>query len=390
VAIDTGTGLQLTAPPSGAVDTNLLSLNNTNGTTGVLAGNVPSFGAANGPFFAMRGNTYTTIPNQRGLFTIAAGNVPSPAGDDGSVKFNTGNDQLRMVIRPAGNVGIGNNNPQSLLDVNGNINTSTQYNIGGNRVLGISGFSNTFAGVDAGTLTATDISGNSFFGKSAGAANEAGVENSFFGVLAGRESTGSLNAFFGASAGQHNTSGNSNTFIGADTGLNNTTENANTFIGSHSNGGAGITNATAIGADALVTQSNSLVLGNGVKVGIGTTAPSQALAIQTAGSTFIDVRANGGTQQIQVGADAGGGILSTISNHDLILRAGGNVDRLRIRANGNVGIGTTVPNAKLHIVGGNIFIAQPNSLVITSPNGNCWFITVSDAGVLSTIPVTCP
>jgi len=390
VAIDTGTGLQLTAAPSGAVDTNLLYLNNTNGTTGVLAGNVPSFGAANGPFFAMRGNTYTTIPNQRGLFTIAAGNVPSPAGDDGSVKFNTGNDQLRMVIRPAGNVGIGNNNPQSLLDVNGNINTSTQYNIGGNRVLGISGFSNTFAGVDAGTLTATDISGNSFFGKSAGAANEAGVENSFFGVLAGRESTGSLNAFFGASAGQHNTSGNSNTFIGADTGLNNTTENANTFIGSHSNGGAGITNATAIGADALVTQSNSLVLGNGVKVGIGTTAPSQALAIQTAGSTFIDVRANGGTQQIQVGADAGGGILSTISNHDLILRAGGNVDRLRIRANGNVGIGTTVPNAKLHIVGGNIFIAQPNSLVITSPNGNCWFITVSDAGVLSTIPVTCP
>src|SRR6266704_3402808 len=76
VAIDTGTGLQLTAAPSGAVDTNLLYLNSTNGTTGVLAGNVPSYGAANGPFFAMRGNTFTTIANQRGLFTIAAGNVP--------------------------------------------------------------------------------------------------------------------------------------------------------------------------------------------------------------------------------------------------------------------------------------------------------------------------
>src|SRR6266536_469860 len=97
VAIDTGTGLQLTAAPSGAVDTNLLYLNSTNGTTGVLAGNVPSYGAANGPFFAMRGNTYTTIANQRGLFTIAAGNITSPAGDDGSVKFNTGNDLLRMV-----------------------------------------------------------------------------------------------------------------------------------------------------------------------------------------------------------------------------------------------------------------------------------------------------
>src|SRR6266704_3679117 len=95
VAIDTGTGLQLTAAPNGLVDTNLLYLNGTNGTTGVLAGSTPSFGAANGPFFAMRGNTYTTIANQRGLFTIAAGNVSSPVGDDGSVKFNTGNDLLR-------------------------------------------------------------------------------------------------------------------------------------------------------------------------------------------------------------------------------------------------------------------------------------------------------
>ncbi len=56
--------------------------------------------AANGPFFAMRGNTFTTIANQRGLFTIAAGNVSSPVGDDGSVKFNTGNDLLRMIIKP--------------------------------------------------------------------------------------------------------------------------------------------------------------------------------------------------------------------------------------------------------------------------------------------------
>src|SRR6266498_2667078 len=126
VAIDTGTGLQLTAAPNGLVDTNLLYLNGTNGTTGVLAGSTPSFGANNGPFFAMRGNAYTTIPNQRGLFTIAAGNIANPQGDDGSVKFNTGNDLLRMVIRPSGNVGIGTNNPNSLLDVAGNINTSTQ------------------------------------------------------------------------------------------------------------------------------------------------------------------------------------------------------------------------------------------------------------------------
>ncbi|MEP6788305.1 MAG: hypothetical protein ABJB40_07735, partial [Acidobacteriota bacterium] len=40
--------------------------------------------------------------------------------------------------------------------------------------------------------------------------------------------------------------------------------------------------------------------------------------------------------------------------------------------------------------GRNVYIAQPDSLVITSPNGACWFSTVNNAGALSTISVTCP
>lgn len=57
----------------------------------------------------------------------------------------------------------------------------------------------------------------------------------------------------------------------------------------------------------------------------------------------------------------------------------------------NVGIGTSAPKTKLHVAGGSIYIASPNSLIITSPNGTCWFITVNNAGGLSTIPVVpCP
>src|SRR6266702_5067854 len=52
VALDTGTGFQLTAAPSSVVDTNMLFLNSINSTRDVLDVSVPSCCAANGPFFA--------------------------------------------------------------------------------------------------------------------------------------------------------------------------------------------------------------------------------------------------------------------------------------------------------------------------------------------------
>src|SRR5262249_46792509 len=63
-------------------------------------------------------------------------------------------------------------------------------------------------------------------------------------------------------AGFSNSTGSGNSFFGFQTGLSNTTENNNTFVGSHANGTAGITNATAIGYNSVVTVSNTMVLGN--------------------------------------------------------------------------------------------------------------------------------
>ena len=44
-------------------------------------------------------------------------------------------------------------------------------------------------------------------------------------------------------------------------GASNTVEDRNTFIGYNTNGAAGIQNATAIGANAVVTASDTMVLG---------------------------------------------------------------------------------------------------------------------------------
>jgi hypothetical protein len=124
------------------------------------------------------------------------------------------------------------------------VNSATQYNISGNRVLSVAGAFNTFAGVDAGTAN-TGFS-NAFFGTSAGLSNLGGNFNSFVGRAAGSQNTdGDNNSFFGLSAGSSNTTGDNNTVIGAG---------ANVAPGN-------LTYATAIGSGAIVNTSNTVVLG---------------------------------------------------------------------------------------------------------------------------------
>jgi hypothetical protein len=171
----------------------------------------------------------------------------------------------------------------------GTFNAATQYNLGGSRILSAPGTNNLFAGVNAGAANTSgccstfygfnagavsNANDSSFFGNNAGAANTNGFGNSFFGSSAGYLTTGPLftayyNSFFGVAAGQSNTTGAENTIVGA-----------------YANVGAGdLFNATAIGAGAIVSQSNSLVLGFGANVGIGTSTPSQLLHINSVSSS---------------------------------------------------------------------------------------------------------
>jgi len=188
-----------------------------------------------------------------------------------------------------------------------------------------SGYNNTtggyndFVGNNAGMKNTTG-SNNSFLGMQAGYYNTTGARNTYEGYAAGYNNiTGSQNEISGYQADNNGTSfsydvihgyqsgynnnGNYNTFVGYNSGYTNTTGVGNTFYGNYSGFGytgthntfigdsadantAGLTNATAIGYNAKVGQSNSIVLGNGsANVGIGNSTPAATAILDLASTT---------------------------------------------------------------------------------------------------------
>jgi hypothetical protein len=147
-----------------------------------------------------------------------------------------------------------------------------QVDIGGVPFLQGYGTSNVFVG-DAGNFTTTG-SNTTGVGHNALHSQTSGVNNTATGY-------GALVA---------TTTGFANTGSGLYALFNNTTGTNNTAIGAYSgpiSGKGNLTNTTAVGANALVAQSNTLVLGNTtttpgaefVNVGIGTASPVSSLEI---------------------------------------------------------------------------------------------------------------
>lgn len=171
-------------------------------------------------------------------------------------------------------------------------NTTGIYNTAlGHRSLvsNTTGASNTGLGAFTLTLNETGLS-NIAVGDGALMQNTGGSYNFGAGIAAlAANSTGYGNTGVGYSVLGGNTTGAYNTALGTSSLLNNTTGSYNTVVGFTANTGVGtFDNATAIGARAMVSASNAMVLGsiNGVngatastKVGIGVTNPGSALHV---------------------------------------------------------------------------------------------------------------
>lgn len=111
--------------------------------------------------------------------------------------------------------------------------------------------------------------------------NTSGYDNTGVGYDSlSQVSIGAGNTALGSNTLNSTTLGDGNVAIGVGAGASNITGQYNTFLG----GGSdclvnNLSNATAVGNGAVVSQSNTVILGNGSDVGINTSAPTSKLHV---------------------------------------------------------------------------------------------------------------
>ncbi|MBC6609912.1 hypothetical protein H8B15_03195 [Hymenobacter sp. BT507] len=296
---------------------------------------------------------------------------------------NTTGYYNQFIGYQAGQASTAGNYNQFIGYQSGYYNTTGSYNQFsgyGSGFYNTTGELNQFSGYESGVFNRAG-SNNIFTGYQSGYNNTTGSYNQFSGYQSGYNNNGSYNRFGGYLSGYSNTTGNFNEFSGYRSGFYNTTGSNNWAFGYLAGPTTGdLTNAGAIGNQAQVSQSNSLVLGgtgrNAVRVGIGTTAPYSQLsntADNVVGSDGFGVSspsltwsspeqgytaafyngntsgAGGGALAVKVASASAGTAVLDVSRGSTQNATGTTL--LRVRADGNVGIGTSSPAYMLDVAG---------------------------------------
>jgi hypothetical protein len=218
-----------------------------------------------------------------GSGNVAIGNLAGSATTTGSSNTAVGYSSLVNNTTGSDNTALGNST--LLSNTTGNLNTAVgKWAMYGNT----EGTNNTSLGAFSLHSNATG-NGNVAIGSN-NLYNANATGNTGLGYSAGsRLSSGNYNLLLGREAGDYMTTGSNNTVLGYQSGSLVTSGSNNTLLGVGANvpaGGGAFTNATAIGFNAIVGASNTLILGgtgaSAVNVGIGLTVPNQQLEITKA------------------------------------------------------------------------------------------------------------
>jgi hypothetical protein len=247
------------------------SLNTADGLSTLTANTTGSYNTATG-FQALNANTtgsYNNATGAQALSTNSTGNYNNAYGYRALVLNTTGyqNDAFGYEALYSNTTG----------DLNEAFGYQALYS-------NTTGFYNDALGYQVLTANTTGYS-NVGVGAFALYNDTTGTINTAVGVSALNDNNnGEGNTAVGYIALMDNSSGSDNTAVGYEACQSNVTGDDLTCIGYDSTSSVdGLKNATAIGAHAVVGQSNSLVLGgtgqHAVNVGIGTTKPSNILTI---------------------------------------------------------------------------------------------------------------
>lgn len=171
--------------------------------------------------------------------------------------------------------------------------------------------------------------------------------------------------------------------------------------------GIGTTNPnhklTILGSDNIGTEVEYLSINNtstgnrsGVRLGLSAGNQSSQTTLGHHSETY-DFQ---GTTYTDFGQlhSSGAGLIIRTTHEDGIIKwmtgidgTGNSVERMRLDHEGRLGIGTTLPASRLQIADGDVFIEDINSgVIMKSPNGNCWRMTINNDGSVKTTSITCP
>lgn len=296
--------------------------------------------------------TVSTVNDQQGAIVANSAVVPAGTNSGGIKVFAAGDTDV-------------------IIDLNGfyaapsDLNSNTA--IGAETLLSNTSGSNNTATGELALENNTSGNTNTATGLAALQGNTAGNINTASGYIAlQNNTTGSLNTAMGAQALLSNISGGYNTGVGQSTGGISRTGSYNTFVGSSAGAGFDpVVNATAIGANATVNESNALVLGGivsgvPVNVGIGTPTPSRFYALD------VEVTAVG---------NLNGGILANAAGGNIYLGMTNGTKKFRVDTNGTVyGDGgfqsSGADFAESVAVKGNKSLYQPGDLLVIERGGN--------------------